>query len=639
MRYTLVVLIALLAASCGGPENNNPITTLDSGIDTTPVDPCANVNCGVHGTCSAGICVCTPPYSGVACNRTFDTSQCLNKQVFGPADSGQLVITGMTGNTRYLEGTYIDVPKGTVGTNALFCLLPAFGANIPVPVPTGEKLRPGLEILALDPNQPLTANGKPNSIPLVSGKRVKLCFHSQWGRIQHLKDNAFEQMATTLTENGVSATTESLSEFYLFDKPPVITVTATTIPGTQDVLIDGTGTSDEGFTDSYLFSFSAAEGGTPLKLNAVTGSLVKFTAKLAVGIHTLTIAVRDPYGNVDSKQIDVTVGLPDAGTPDTGTPDGGTDTESVLSDGGTDEIVVIPTPDAGIPEVNPDSGTPDTGTPDVTPPADVTDAMPDATPPDTTPPPPVDTRPGPEAGPEAGKEAGQETQVSPCTPNPCQHGGGCTVIGGISYICACTGGWTYLSSCTVCGSGWSGANCDIPPPDPCDGVSCSGNSHCSGGNCYCNSGYVGSYPACYLPDSGTPDTLPPVDTRPPEDTTPPVDTTPVVDTTPGLEAQVPAPVISGLAIDCSSTDGFCNAGGNPYPLNFAVTNATTCTGTAEKIAGGSGTPGSVSNCVIDGSTGTATYTTGSTGSNTIRITIQVTGPGGQASAYIDRMLD
>ncbi len=46
------------------------------------------------------------------------------------------------------------------------------------------------------------------------------------------------------------------------------------------------------------------------------------------------------------------------------------------------------------------------------------------------------------------------------------------------------------SSTNSCGKCTSCKSC--PPSDPCSGVSCGANAYCSGGFCYCNSGYTGN---------------------------------------------------------------------------------------------------------------------------------------------------
>ena len=50
------------------------------------------------------------------------------------------------------------------------------------------------------------------------------------------------------------------------------------------------------------------------------------------------------------------------------------------------------------------------------------------------------------------------------------------------------------SSTNSCGKCTSCKSC--PPSDPCSGVSCGSNAYCSGGSCYCNSGYHKSGSAC-----------------------------------------------------------------------------------------------------------------------------------------------
>ena len=53
------------------------------------------------------------------------------------------------------------------------------------------------------------------------------------------------------------------------------------------------------------------------------------------------------------------------------------------------------------------------------------------------------------------------------------------------YGCAATNSCGKCTSCKSC-----------PPSDPCSGVSCGSNAYCSGGSCYCNSGYHKSGSSC-----------------------------------------------------------------------------------------------------------------------------------------------
>ena len=103
------------------------------------------------------------------------------------------------------------------------------------------------------------------------------------------------------------------------------------------------------------------------------------------------------------------------------------------------------------------------------------------------------------------------------------------------------------------------------------------------------------------------------------------------------EPEVP-PEISDLNIDCSSTGGFCASGGLDYPVIFTVTDATSCIANVQVISG-SGTSGSTSSVALVDTSGSFTYTTGSTASNVIRITISAIGPDGTSNDYIDITLE
>ena len=62
-----------------------------------------------------------------------------------------------------------------------------------------------------------------------------------------------------------------------------------------------------------------------------------------------------------------------------------------------------------------------------------------------------------------------------------------------SYTKSSSSSCTYgATSCydTCYGKTWY--KCNDAPSDPCSGVSCGSNAYCSGGSCYCNSGYTGN---------------------------------------------------------------------------------------------------------------------------------------------------
>ena len=88
------------------------------------------------------------------------------------------------------------------------------------------------------------------------------------------------------------------------------------------------------------------------------------------------------------------------------------------------------------------------------------------------------------------------------TPLSCDHGCASTNSCGICISCAgnpdcnvsdksCDCGCASTNSCGKCTSCKS-----CPPSDPCAGVSCGANAYCSGGSCYCNSGYHKSGSSC-----------------------------------------------------------------------------------------------------------------------------------------------
>jgi len=105
-----------------------------------------------------------------------------------------------------------------------------------------------------------------------------------------------------------------------------------------------------------------------------------------------------------------------------------------------------------------------------------------------------------------------------------------------------------------------------------------------------------------------------------------------------VEVQMaPAPTISNLAIDCSST-GICLGGGFVYPLSFDVSNATSYSTTVELLSGVGTTAGSLdvpSGAISGNGTVNLNYTSGNGGSDTIRITITTDGPGGQKAEILE----
>ena len=102
------------------------------------------------------------------------------------------------------------------------------------------------------------------------------------------------------------------------------------------------------------------------------------------------------------------------------------------------------------------------------------------------------------------------SKCTSCKSNPdcsatavsCDYGCASTNSCGICTSCAgnpdcnvsdksCDCGCSSTNSCGKCTSCKS-----CPPSDPCAGVSCGANAYCSGGSCYCNSGYHKSGSSC-----------------------------------------------------------------------------------------------------------------------------------------------
>ena len=144
--------------------------------------------------------------------------------------------------------------------------------------------------------------------------------------------------------------------------------------------------------------------------------------------------------------------------------------------------------------------------------------------------------------------------------------------------------------------------------DPCTGVDCNGHGTCAAGECNCNTGYAD------------------VDNDPMNDCN-------KCDTGyryyPNCEV-IPPPVISNLAIDCSSTWDMCGCQGLDYPVTFDVTDATDCTVTPS-VFSGLGTPGTNTPVTINGIHASSTHTTGSDAGDIIELEANCNGPAGAAT--------
>jgi len=93
----------------------------------------------------------------------------------------------------------------------------------------------------------------------------------------------------------------------------------------------------------------------------------------------------------------------------------------------------------------------------------------------------------------------------------------------------------------------------------------------------------------------------------------------------------PKPEISNLAIDCSSTGGYCISDWpTPYPVTFSVINALNCNVTPSVISG-IGSPGSNTPVIINGTDASSMHTTGSDSLDVIELEANCKGPGGSAT--------
>jgi len=102
-----------------------------------------------------------------------------------------------------------------------------------------------------------------------------------------------------------------------------------------------------------------------------------------------------------------------------------------------------------------------------------------------------------------------------------------------------------------------------------------------------------------------------------------------------LEANIEAPEISGLGIDCSIHGGYCTTG-ETYPVSWNFENAISFDTQLELISG-STTLGVVepASGILTGNNKMINYTLGNSGPATVRLTVTTYGPGGDASQSID----
>ena len=54
----------------------------------TPIDPCAEVDCGAHGSCDGGKCTCRDHYTGTQCQTLADPCEAIDCGAHGSCDGG-----------------------------------------------------------------------------------------------------------------------------------------------------------------------------------------------------------------------------------------------------------------------------------------------------------------------------------------------------------------------------------------------------------------------------------------------------------------------------------------------------------------------------------------------------------------------
>jgi len=593
-------------------------------------DPCYGVDCGNHGNCVDGACACDTNYYGETCSVFFDCSDSLACALVCPDDSGQLVVEGPV-----LTGNYAEYEAGTFSECTYVFIRELIARQVPDPN-EGRVLDQayGMTVKAVSADLPRNEDGTWNDVP--PQKEVKLHFANHRARVlRHVPEDgglgSFDYIDVTIEPTGSSAMVAAFSDFLLLDTDPVIAASVPETSDSREVTFCFTGTLDEGSSSVFFLDFSVEEDGTPLTLTPTQDSHC-FTITLSGGSHALLGVVDDPNGSSDSKSLNTYIDLCSNVTCEPWQTCRELDGECV----GDDPCVPNPCGTDGT-----DYGTCDNSTGEA-----VCDcytgfagALCDA----------CDTANGYE-GTFPDCELGLCFNVDcPDDNNPCSGTEACDPADGECKHydpIVCEDELTCRPEDGECVQCLNDEYCngDFCDPDTGNCVECMNDGHCglnavcqASGDCTCADGYqdpngdgdcLPECPVDYCGDHGNCDY-----------NVNDVYYCNCTDGWSGDQCEVPpAPTISNLQIDCSSTGGWCASGGLDYPVTFSTSNATTCSASAEVIVG-SGTSGSASDCTIVGNSGFFTYTTGSNAGNVIRITTEVTGPGGNDSAYIDVTLE
>ena len=607
-----------------------------------PVNPCDPNPCENATACSAKdgkpVCACKEnfyPDSSGNCSYYFSPDS-LAFRVFCPAETGRLEISGQSGSLAAFNGFWANIRPDTFDRCVWVLLNPAFGYNLPTPangqIISIDPKTPGLSIEAVDRDNPRLANGNHNTVqPL---KEVELMFPGFRGTIflHNESDNRFEDVPFSIVPDaGSLGSTLHFSPFYLVNTAPAASAKATRKTG-RTVEVDFTGTLDESSPLSWRLTHEIWENGTLLDQRV---SSQVWELDLPGGNHTLTFKVKDPYGMEDSKTVNVVVDLCTGNACLNWQTCREVDGVCV----GTDPCLPNPCQHGG------SCSPPGVGTTIC-----LCDGNWNGTDCNTCPP-------------GFYIDGAGACVTDRCFGVTCGDGNPCNGTETCDSATGCVAGTpvTCASDNNVCNgteqcNTVSGA-CESVNPITCasDGNVCNGTEQCNTatGACasvnplVCNNGLACDGSETCNPSvgcvSGTAQTCgghgvcqePSASCACAAGFDPATDCSACLSGYGGANCD-PAPTISGLAIDCSSTGGFCGGGGWTYPMSFTYTNATSCIANQVLISpipctAAECTPGSSTAITLVGGTGSFMYTTGLSGSTEIRITVNCDGPGGSSA--------
>jgi hypothetical protein len=356
MNGKTLATFAILALMSGCPE-----------CDPTPSDPCDPTPCSINSTCSVEnnqpICTCKDGWEGDTCTQqnlcwgkdpghgTCDhatgvitcnsestvakwypdtTGKCM--WLFNPEDptyslvhakacpsdsAGTLTVVVTDSTSPYFRhnGDWMKWDSGTTGNCAWAFMNPG---TLQVPPglnrPGGTLLdtADGIEFSFVDVATPILPNGSTHTVSLL--KKVQLCRKMPKGPVTPLyfdaAGNAFADVDFSIVpeEECVEISTDRQGGLYFANFAPSVSGNATQEGvNSKNVIVDLTGTTDEGSDAFWGLTVSISADGTPQNYEKVSLGVYRIT--VSGGNHTVGIAVDDPYGKSGSKQVSLTVDL------------------------------------------------------------------------------------------------------------------------------------------------------------------------------------------------------------------------------------------------------------------------------------------------------------------------------------------